>query len=48
MEEPMTMRHSAIAIHELYTNLRQAGFNRREALSLVSCMMLNVPLDPNG
>lgn len=35
-ERPVTMRDSATALHEWYTNLREAGFTRMEALYLIA------------
>ncbi|WP_435109810.1 hypothetical protein [Nocardiopsis synnemataformans] len=35
----MTMRESAIAMHEAFTSYMEAGFNRTEALYLTACML---------
>lgn len=45
-EEPMSIKMAAIALHEYYTDLRDAGFTRREALALASCLITNKPLEP--
>lgn len=33
------LKMAAMQLHEMYTNLREAGFSKREALYLVSKMM---------
>lgn len=33
------MEEAAIGLHEVYTTLRKAGFNRRDGLELVSRML---------
>lgn len=35
------LKMAAMQLHEMYTNLRESGFTRREALYLVSRMMTN-------
>lgn len=37
------MRMAATQLHEMYTELRKAGFTRYEALFLVSRMLLGEP-----
>lgn len=46
MNNPYTLKESAVAIHEMYLSLRQAGFTRREALALISALILEKPLEP--
>ena len=38
MENASPMRQAAISMHEIYTELREAGFSRREGLELISKM----------
>lgn len=33
------MQEAAVAMHEMYETLKRAGFNRREALELVSRLL---------
>lgn len=35
-DEHLTMRETAIALHELFSNLVEAGFTKKEALQLVA------------
>lgn len=35
------LKMAAMQLHEMYANLREAGFTKREALYLVSKMMTN-------
>lgn len=45
-EEPMSIKMAAIALHEYYSDLKNAGFTRREALVIVTCLILGKPLEP--
>ena len=33
--EDLTMKETAIGLHELYTNLQEAGFTKKEALEII-------------
>lgn len=39
MEIPYTMRESAVALHEYYTSLRDAGFKQNEAMFIIGQMI---------
>lgn len=42
------LRIAAVGFHELYSELRRAGFTRSEALRLVSDVMVGAMNDSNG
>jgi hypothetical protein len=33
--EDLSMKETAIVLHELYTNLQEAGFSKKEALEII-------------
>lgn len=41
MSNPLSMRDTAIAVHELFKSFCDAGFNEEQALRLVETMMKN-------
>ncbi|MEV2277728.1 hypothetical protein AB0I72_19290 [Nocardiopsis sp. NPDC049922] len=45
-DHPMNLKQSAIACHEYFISLKQAGFTRMEALYLVACAMSDGPRPP--
>lgn len=47
-DQPMSMRDSAIAMHEAYTSFLQAGFSHGDALYLTACVLCGGPKPPPG
>ena len=41
MENASPMRQAAISMHEIYTELRGAGFSRREGIELISRLLVS-------
>lgn len=42
MSEPLSMKETAIGIHEYFNSLLEAGFTREEALELVKVTLSKV------